>query len=144
MALGYVLVAAAFLWLIGATVLSVGRKKFFGLAVLAFLVGLMTGLLVAWEWYIPELRAVLGDRIQSIRNDQFLATTVSYAALHNLENDKEAEAKSSLANQVVRYYRQLKNAQRLSPEQKKLLDFLEEEIAKSETLKQKLQEPEPR
>lgn len=104
----------------------------------------MTGSLVVWQWYIPHLRAFLGDRIHSIRNDEFLATTVSYGALHNLENGKEAQAKSSLANQVVRYYRQLKNAQQLSPEQKKFLDSLEEAITKSETLKEKLLESEPR
>jgi hypothetical protein len=143
MAFGFVLVAAAFLWLIGATVLSVGRKKFFGLAIAALLIGLMTGFLVAWEWYIPEFRAALGGTIRSIEYDQFLATTVSYAALTKLENGKEAEAKSVLATQIVGYYRQLKNAQRLSLQHKKMLDFLEAGIAKSQTLREKSQEPEP-
>jgi hypothetical protein len=47
-------------------------------AVGAFLFGLMTGSLVVWQWYIPHLRAFLGDRFHSFRNDEFLATTVSY------------------------------------------------------------------
>jgi hypothetical protein len=123
---------------------SVRRRKFFGLAVVALLFGLMTRFFVAWEWYIPEFRTALGDRIRSIQNMELFATTVSYGALCKLENGKEAEAKSFLANQVIRYYRELKNAQRLSPEEKKLLDTLDAGIGKSETLKKKLQEPEPR
>jgi len=109
MTFGYVLGAAAFLWAVGATVLSVGRRKCFGLAVVALLFGVVTGFLTEWNWYIPELRAVLGDRISSLRHDEFLATTVSYGALYNLENGREAQAKSSLATQVVHYYRELKN-----------------------------------
>jgi hypothetical protein len=140
---GYVLGAAAFLWSVGATVLCVGRRKLFGLAVVALLFGLMTGFLVAWELYIPELRADLGDRLEWLQDQELLATTISYGALHNLENGKDAEAKSSLANQVIRHYRQLKSAQRLSSRQKQLLDTLVAAIAKSETLKQKLKEPEP-
>jgi hypothetical protein len=104
----------------------------------------MTGFLTAWNWYIPELRAALGDRIRWIQNEKLFATTISYGALSKLENGKEEEAKSELAKQVVRYYRQLKNAGRLSSKQKELLDCLEEDIAKSETLKKKLEEPEPR
>jgi|SRR6266478_5049815 len=143
MTFGYVLVAASFLWLVGATVLSVERKKCFGLAIGALVAGLLTGFLVGWEWYIPEMRAVLGSKIRSIDYDQFLTTEVSYAALTKLENGKEAEAKSFLADQVIRYCRQLKSAQRLSVEQKKFLDTIETAIAKSDALRKKLQEPEP-
>jgi hypothetical protein len=57
---GFVLVAVAFLWLIGATIRSPDRKKFFGLTLLALTVGLITGFEVAWQWYIPELRRTVG------------------------------------------------------------------------------------
>jgi len=143
MSFRYVLGAAAFLWAVGATVFSVGRRKFFGLAVVALVFGLMTGFLTAWNWYIPELRTALGDRIRWMQNEELLATTISYGVLCKLEKGKEAEAKSELANQVVRYYRQLRNDQRLSSKQKELLDTLDAAIAKSEALKKKLQEPDP-
>jgi hypothetical protein len=140
MTLGFVLVAAAFLWLIAATVRSSDRKRFFGLTLLALVVGLITGFTAAWQWYIPELRATLGGRMRWLENEPLAATMVSYAALNKLESGKEAEARSFLAGQVASYYRQLKGAQQLSPDQKKILDIIESGAAKSETLKQKLQE----
>jgi hypothetical protein len=138
MTLGFILVAAAFLWLIGATIRSSEHKRFFGLTLLALVVGMITGFTVAWQWYIPELRATLGGRMRWIENEPLAATMVSYAVLIKLESGKEAEAKSFLAGQVASYYRQLKSAQQLSPDQKKILDTIESGIAKSETLKQKL------
>ena len=140
MTLGFVLVAAAFLWLIGATVRSSDRKRFFGLTLLALVVGLISGFTAAWQWYIPELRATLSGRMRWLENEPLAAAMVSYAALIKLEGGKEAEAKSFLADQVASYYRQLKGAQQLSPDQRKILDTIESGMSKSETLKLKLQE----
>src|SRR5439155_7625306 len=69
MILGFVLVAAAFLWLIGATVRSSDRKRFFGLTLLALVVGLISGFTAAWQWYIPELRATLSGRMRWLENE---------------------------------------------------------------------------
>ena len=49
----------------------------------------------------PRVSCRFGERIQSIKNDESLATTLSLAALHNLENGKEAQAKFSLANHLT-------------------------------------------
>ena|SRR5438874_10464700 len=96
MILGFVLVAAAFLWLIGATVRSSDRKRFFGLTLLALVVGLISGFTAAWQWYIPELRATLSGRMRWLENEPLAAAMVSYAALNKLASGNEPEAKSFL------------------------------------------------
>ena len=137
---GFVLVAAAFLWLIGATIWSPARKTTFGLALLGLIVGLLTGFLIAWQWYIPELRNTLGGKMRWIQHEPVAAAMISYTALNKLESGNEAEAKSFLANQVMRFYHALKKTNQLSPEEKKCLDTLESGIAKSEALRQSLQD----
>lgn len=141
---GLVLVAIAFLWLVVAATLSFGRRRFFGLTILALIVGLITGFEVAWRWYAPTLLRTINGRIQSIESEQALAAVVSYSALTKLERGKESEAKDQLADQVASYYWQLKEAPRLSDYGKKMLSTIEEGAANFETLKKKLQEPKPR
>lgn len=63
---------------------------------------------------------------------------VSYAALIKLESGNEPEAKSFLANQVARHYRQLKSTAQLSPEEKKCVDTIESGMSKSDTLRRAL------
>src|SRR4051812_45073326 len=141
---GLVLVAIAFLWLVVAATLSFGRKKFFGLTILALIVGLITGFEVAWNWYAPTLLRTINGRVQAIESDQALAAVISYSALTKLENGKELEAKEQLAKQVASYYWKLKKAPQLSDYGKKMLSTIEAGAANSETLKKKLQEPEQR
>src|SRR4051812_25344590 len=140
---GSVLVAIAFLWLVVAATLSFKRKKFFGLTILALIVGLITGFEVAWKWYAPTLLRTITGRIQAIESDQALAAVISYSALTKLESGKESEAKEQLGKQVASYYCKLKNAPQLSDYGKKMVSTIEEGAAKSETLKKELQ-AEPR
>ena len=141
---GLVLIAIAFLWLVVAATLSFGRKKFFGLTILALIVGLITGFEIAWKWYAPTLVHLINGRIQSIESEQALAAVVSYSALTKLENGKESEAKEQLAEEVASYYWKLKKAPQLSDSGKKMVSTIEEAAAKSQTLKRKLREAEPR
>ena len=140
---GLVLVAIAFLWLVVAATLSFGRRRFFGLTILALIVGLITGFEVAWRCTRPLFSGRLTAEL-SIESEQALAAVVSYSALTKLERGKESEAKDQLADQVASYYWQLKEAPRLSDYGKKMLSTIEEGAANFETLKKKLQEPKPR
>jgi len=90
--------------------------------------------------YIPELRSVLSNTYTAIVNDQLQTSMISVAALGKLENGKNAETKSFLAEQIARYYRDLKSAKVLNAQQQKTLAIIEELSSKSETLRQKLTE----
>jgi hypothetical protein len=63
---------------------------------------------------------------------------VSAAALGKLEDGKNDETKSFLAEQVARYYQELKGAKTLNTQQQKTLALIEDLSAKSEILRQKL------
>jgi len=91
--------------------------------------------------YIPELRSVLSNAYTSTVNDRIYTSMVSAAALSKLEDGKNAETKSFLADEVVRYYRELKSAKTLNAQQQKTVALIEQVSSKSETLRQKLAEP---
>ena len=141
MDIGSLLLVACFIWAVWLTIRKPSRGNIWVMTAMGILLGVDAGFTIAWRLYIPELRSVLGNAYNSIENDQLYASMISAATLVKLDDGKNSEAKSLLATQVASYYRQLKNANTLTAQQKKTLAHLEELRSKSETLRQKLAEP---
>jgi hypothetical protein len=134
------LILAAFVWAVWSATRNPSRRKTWWVIVAAVIFGLDLGFTIAWRLYIPELRWVLRNAYTSLVNDQLYTSMVSAGALRKLEDGKNDEAKSFLADQVARYYRELKGAKTLNAQQQKTLALIEEVSSKSETLRQKLSE----
>jgi hypothetical protein len=134
------LILAAFVWAVWLATRNPSRRNTWGVIVAAVIFGLDLGLTIAWRLYIPELRWVLRNAYTSLVNDQLYTSMVSAAALRKLEDGKNDETKSFLAEQVARYYRELKAAKALNEHQQKTVTIIEELSSRSETLRQKLTE----
>jgi len=134
------LTLVAFVWAVWSAIRKPSRGNIWTLTVSGVIFGLVSGLTIAWQLYIPELRSVLSNTYTAIVNDQLQTSMISVAALGKLENGKNAETKSFLAEQIARYYRDLKSAKGLNAQQQKTLAIIEELSSKSETLRQKLTE----
>jgi hypothetical protein len=134
------LALVAFVWAAWSATRKPSRGTIWALTVSGVILGLVSGFTIAWRLYIPELRSVLGNAYTFIANDQLHTSMVSAAALTKLEDGKNAEAKTFLAGQVARYYRQLKDAKTLTAQEQKTLAHIEELSTKSESLRQKLAE----
>ncbi len=140
MDLALILLAACFVWITWLAIRHPSRKNFYGMVAVACILGLVVGFEIAWRWYIPELRGDIRKALIGLEDEQFYATTLSFAALKKLEAGKEAETKLFLADQVAYYYRRLKNAKTRSPQQQKMLSLIDEAGGNSQILKQKLAE----
>jgi hypothetical protein len=134
------LIVVAFIWAIWSTIRRPSRGKIWLMTVVAIVLGVYSGFIIAWRLYIPELHSVLGNACASLENDRLLTSMTSAAALAKLEDGKDSEAKSFLAAQVASYYRQLKDAKTLNAQQQKTLANIEELSGKSEILRAKLAE----
>jgi hypothetical protein len=133
-------ILAAFVWAVWSATRNPSRRNTWGVIVAAVIFGLDLGFTIAWRLYIPELRWVLRNAYTSLVNDQLYTSMVSAAALGKLEDGKNGETKSFLAVQVARYYRELKDAKTLNPQQQKTIALIEELSSKSEILRQKIAE----
>ncbi len=138
--IGSLLLLVTFVWASWSATRKPSRGNIWAMTVVGIALGLATGFNIAWQFYIPELRSVLGSAYTSIKKDQEFASMLSAAAVIKLEQGKDSEAKSFLAAQVADYYQQLKSAKTLNAQQQKTLVCFEEMIGKSEILRQKLAE----
>ena len=134
------LALVAFVWAAWSAIRKPSRGNIWTLTVSGVIFGLVSGLTIAWRLYIPELRSVLSNTYTAIVNDQLHTSMISAAALRRLEDGKNAETKSFLAEQVARYYREVQGAKTLNAQQQKTVAIIEELSSKSETLRQKLAE----
>ena len=134
------LALGAFVWAVWSAIRKPSRGKIWALTVSGVILGLVSGFTIAWRLYIPELRSLLSNVYTSIAIDQLNTSMVSAAALRKLEDGKNDETKSFLAEQVARYYRELKGAKTLNGHQQKTLEIIEELSSKSEIPRQKLAE----
>ncbi len=134
------LALVAFVWAVWSATRKPSRSNIWALTVSGIILGLASGFTIAWRLYIPELRSLLSNVYTSIAIDQLQTSMVSAAALRKLEDGKNDETKSFLAEQVVRYYHELKGAKTLNAHQQKTLAIIEELGSKSEILRQKLAE----
>jgi hypothetical protein len=134
------LILAAFVWAAWSVIRKPSRANIWAVTVIGVILGLDAGFTIAWRLYIPELRSLLSNVYSSIAIDQLQTSIVSAAALRKLEDGKNDETKSFLAEQVARYYRELKGAKTLNAHQQKTLAIIEELSSKSEILRQKLAE----
>jgi len=130
----------AFVWAAWSAIRKPSRGNIWTLTVSGVIFGLVSGLTIAWQLYIPELRSVLNNTYTAILDDQLHTSMISAAALGRLEDGKNDETKSFLAEQVARYYRELKGAKTLNAQQQKTVEIIEELSSKSEILRQKLAE----
>jgi asparagine N-glycosylation enzyme membrane subunit Stt3 len=134
------LIFAAFVWAAWSVIRKPSRGNIWAVTVIGVILGLDLGFTIAWRLYIPEMRSLLSNIYTSIAIDQVQTSMVSAAALRKLEDGKNAEAQSFLAEQVARYYRELKAAKTLNAQQQKTVAIIEELSSKSEILRQKLAE----
>ena len=134
------LILVAFVWAAWSVIRKPSRSNIWAVTVIGVILGLDLGFTIAWRLYVPELRSLLSNVSSSIAIDQLQTSTVSAAALIKLEDGKNAETKSFLAEQVARYYRELKGAKTLNAQQQKTVAIIEELSSKSEILRQKLAE----
>jgi len=134
------LILAVFVWAAWSVIRKPSRGNIWAVTVIGVILGLDAGFTIAWRLYIPELRSLLSNVYSSIAIDQLQTSMVSAAALRKLEDGKNDETKSFLAEQVARCYRELKGAKTLNAHQQKTLAIIEELSGKSEILRQKLAE----
>ncbi len=135
------LILVGFVWAVWSATRKPSRGNIWVATVAGVILGIDLGFTIAWRLYIPELRSVLSNAYTSTVNDRIYTSMVSAAALSKLEDGKNAETKSFLADEVVRYYRELKSAKTLNAQQQKTVALIEQVSSKSETLRQKLAEP---
>jgi hypothetical protein len=131
-----ILILGAFAWAFWSATRKPSRGNVWIVTIVGVILGLDLGFTIAWRLYVPELRSFFS----SVATDQLQTSMVSAAALMQLENGKNAEAKSFLAWRVAAYYRELKSAKALNAQQQKTLATLEELSSKSEILRQKIAE----
>ena len=134
------LILAAFVWATWSVIRKPSRGSILAVTIIGIILGLDAGFTIAWRLYIPEMRSVLSNAYNSIAIDQLQTAMVSAAALTQLEDGKNDDTKSFLAERVARYYQELKSAKTLNAQQQKTLAIIEKLSSKSEILRQKLAE----
>src|SRR5438067_13811567 len=91
------LILAAFVWAAWSVIRRPSRRNIWAVSIIGIILGLDAGFAIAWRLYLPEMRSLLSNAYSSITNDQLQTLMVSAAALSKLEDGKNDETKSFLA-----------------------------------------------
>lgn len=110
--------------------------KLWIVAVLAFILGAVSGLATASFYCTRQIRAHFPSAVAALADKQEYTCVISLAALDRLESGETDRAKFLLAREVASYYQHPLG--QTTAQRQKLLTLIENSSAKSEILKAEL------